>query len=246
MRTLRWRWRTLIAAIVVLIGVAPSVKSRDVAEFERKDGPQYITIPAATQLTPAYRPFDAARYRTWSRSHGDATSSRYSALDQINRDNVKDSTWPGCITRPGYDGLEANPVVVDGVMYAPTVSSSMVAVDAETGQERWRFEPGPESGRQLENGWKPAFRGLVYWPGESGQEAQLFFTTGGYLYSLNPKTGHPTSSFGQAGHVPAGSVVAPAIFRHIIVVAVWNVIQGFDLISGRLAVVLLDLTGSCD
>lgn len=235
LRTSSWLCRVRIAAVVVLTWIAPSAQGRDVSELERQDGPQYITIPTATQLTPAYRPFDPERYRAWSRSNADATSSRYSALDQINRDNVRELQLAWTYhSGPGYDSLEANPVIVDGVMYAPTISSSIVAVDAETGREKWRFSPEPEAGRQLENGWKPAFRGLIYWSGEPGHQAQLFFTTGAYLYSLDAKTGRPNPSFGRAGRVPAGSVVAPAIFRQIIVVAVWNVIQGFDLISGRL------------
>lgn len=205
------------------------------AVMERADGPESITLPAATQLTPAYRPFDPVRYRTWSRSHGDSTSSRYSALDQINRDNVRnlEVAWT-YHSGPGPDNLEANPVIVEGVLYGPTVNSNIAAVDAQTGKEKWRFAPEPESGRQLENGWKPAFRGLIYWPGESGHGPRLFFTTGAYLYALDPETGRPVESFGESGRTPAGGVVAPAIFRHVIVVSVLNIIQGFDLMTGRL------------
>lgn len=203
--------------------------------LERSGGPESISIPAATWLTSEYRPFDPARYRSWNRSHGDAGSSRYSALDQINRANVKDLEVAWIYhSGPGGDSLEANPVVAEGVMYAPTVRSEVAAVDAATGKEKWRFTPQPESGRQLENGSKPAFRGLIYWPGEPGHEPRLFFTTSDYLYALNPRTGTPVASFADGGRVPAGGVVAPAIFQHVIVVSVMNVIQGFDLIDGRL------------
>lgn len=202
---------------------------------EESSSTEFVTIPAARTLTPALRAFEPSRYRSWSRSHGDADSIRYSMLDQINRRNVKELQLAWIYhSGPGVENLQANPVIVDGVMYGPAVDHSVVAVDAQTGKEKWRFKPDPESGRLLENQGKPALRGLIYWPGEPGYGPRLYFTTGAYLYALDPRSGRPMVGFGEQGRVAAGGVVAAAIFRHVIVVPVLNVIEGFDLLSGKL------------
>jgi quinohemoprotein ethanol dehydrogenase len=50
--------------------------------------------------------------------------------------------WPAW----GFDtdtdrGLEATPIVVDGVMYTSGVAGRAYALDAATGRRIWRFEP---------------------------------------------------------------------------------------------------------
>ena len=58
---------------------------------ERAKLPLYKTIPAAkpNELTPSNDRPPRSDYRDWYRSHGDHSGSRYSALTQINRSNVK-------------------------------------------------------------------------------------------------------------------------------------------------------------
>ena len=57
----------------------------------------------------------------------------------------------------------------------------LVAIDAEHGTERWRFKP---EGR-------PAFRGLIYWPGRDGLKERVLFCAGPFLYALDPVSGAP-------------------------------------------------------
>src|ERR1017187_9407290 len=56
----------------------------------REKLPLYFTIPAAKpgELTPANGYPKRDTFLTWHRSHGDNSGARYSALDQINRQNV--------------------------------------------------------------------------------------------------------------------------------------------------------------
>src|ERR1022692_1452989 len=56
----------------------------------RESLPLYSVIPAARtkDLTPAERLPRSESFTTWQRSHGDNGGRRYSALAQINRDNV--------------------------------------------------------------------------------------------------------------------------------------------------------------
>lgn len=189
--------------------------------------PEFQVIPAAStsELTPANGKAYRRDYRDWPRSHGDHNSSRYSALRQIHRGNVRDLevAWT-YRSKDGAGNIQCNPVIVNGTMYAPTVGGFMVAVNGATGEEIWRYKVGR----------RPALRGLVYWSGDAKHTGRLLFTSGEFLYALNAKTGEPIRSFGQDGRIVAGGVVAPAIFRDVVVVPVWNIVKGFHILSGKL------------
>ena len=186
--------------------------------------PEFREIAAAptAELTPA-SPFQDAPGQ-WIRSQGDAFSSRYSSLTQINRANVAQLqvAW----TYHSHDGpanIQCTPVIVDGVLYAPTAGDAVVALDAATGRELWRFQPGGH----------PAQRGLLYWPGEDSIGPRLFFTSGPFLFALDPRTGKPAPEFGDGGRVPSGGSVSPVIAQGIIVAANFNIVSGYDVKTGR-------------
>ncbi|HXG46779.1 MAG TPA: PQQ-binding-like beta-propeller repeat protein [Methylomirabilota bacterium] len=203
----------------------------------REKLPLYQIIPAAKpeELTPANGLPGREVYRTWHRSHGDNGGTRFSALDQINRANVKDLrvAW---IYRSGdgSNNIQCNPIVVDGVMFAPTPGKHIVAVNAETGVELWRFKP---EGR-------PAFRGLIYWPGRAEAGPRVLFPSGRHLYALDPKTGQPVASFGEGGRTPlpggaqgdfGAATAGPTIFENIVIVPGFEKdVWGFDVRDGRL------------
>ncbi len=66
-------------------------------------------------------------------------NQRFSTLDQINRENVT-RLVPRWIYRTGISAtFLASPVVADGVMYVSTPRNDVVAVDAVTGVEKWRY-----------------------------------------------------------------------------------------------------------
>lgn len=76
----------------------------------------------------------------WPQYHRSSNAWRYSPLDQINKDNIKNLhvAWihqPGVITH----GLQATPIVVDGVMYTIAADNNVFALDAATGQLIWRY-----------------------------------------------------------------------------------------------------------
>src|SRR5690242_7111032 len=80
-------------------------------------------------------------FREWPVYGGDFAGSKYSALDQINRMNVR-HLQPAWIYRCNdmrlrpASTIECNPIIVDGVMYLTTPGLKVVALDAATGKER--------------------------------------------------------------------------------------------------------------
>src|SRR5688500_9244896 len=90
-------------------------------------------------------------YPTHSGSLG---NQGYSALTQINQDNVKKlgpvwrthvsaapSTTPQPAPGTAHAGQQTTPIVVDGVIYLDTPSGSVIAVDGATGATRWKWTP---------------------------------------------------------------------------------------------------------
>jgi quinoprotein glucose dehydrogenase len=153
----------------------------------------------AALITAAACANGAAPNADWSVTGGDPGNSRYSALDQIDRDNVGRLrvawTYHTGDVRPGvHSEIQATPIVVDGVLYTTTPSLAVIALRADSGTLRWRFDPF--SGRARAS---HVNRGVVYWA--DAREQRILFTAGRRVYALDARTGHPIPSFGDSGSV---------------------------------------------
>ncbi|MEJ2050330.1 MAG: pyrroloquinoline quinone-dependent dehydrogenase [Calditrichota bacterium] len=144
------------------------------------------------------RPISSAGYRTWQVAGGNAGFQHSSNLDQINRDNVQhlQRAWT-FESGDAYDGseMEANPIIVDSVLYTTTPKLRLIALQAATGQLLWAFNPfaGQAITRKLRN------RGVAYW--SDGTHGRLFLTADHFLYAIDAGTGQPVPTFGEAGRV---------------------------------------------
>src|SRR5688572_29682074 len=86
----------------------------------------------------------ATQFVNWPNVNNDKAGTRYSPLDQINRDNVRNLTvaWTYNTGDAGdKTTIECTPIVIDGVMYVTTVKTNIVALDAATGRKLWSFDP---------------------------------------------------------------------------------------------------------
>jgi glucose dehydrogenase len=83
----------------------------------------------------------AAEPQNWLTHGGTYAEQRFSALDQINRENVAGMRLAWFYDLDTNRGQEATPLVVDGVMYTSTAWSKVVALDAATGTLLWQFDP---------------------------------------------------------------------------------------------------------
>ncbi len=84
----------------------------------------------------------AAEPDQWFAPGRDAAGSFYSPLDAINATTVAGLGFAWDYRTGTTRGLEATPVVVDGVMYTSGNWGRVYALDAATGRELWTYDPG--------------------------------------------------------------------------------------------------------
>jgi quinoprotein glucose dehydrogenase len=157
----------------------------------------------------------------WRWYGGDAGGSRYSPLDQINKTNVGQLklAWElhvgdvsdGGNGRPKSE-FEATPIVVAGTMYLTTPFSRVLAVDPETGKEKWAFDPKIDLRQRYSEGL--VNRGVAFWSDNAGTESvpcqqRIFMATiDARLFALDATNGHPCVDFGSGGQIDLKDGVA--------------------------------------
>jgi alcohol dehydrogenase (cytochrome c) len=75
----------------------------------------------------------------WLTYSGNYRGWRYSSLDRIDRQNAAKLTLEWVYQMPTTLMVETSPLVVDGVMYISEPPSNVVALDAKTGRQYWRY-----------------------------------------------------------------------------------------------------------
>ncbi len=109
---------------------------------------------------------------------------RYSALDQINRENLDQLGLAWTIELGTKRGLQSTPLVVDGIMFFTGTWSTAYAVDARKGKILWQYDPRVDRSRALVNCCGVVNRGMALYRG-----AVFFGTLDGRLVSLDAGTG---------------------------------------------------------
>ncbi len=142
--------------------------------------------------------------------------ARYSPLTQIDQGNVGhlEVAWtyhtgdvseggPGAPAR-NRSSFQATPIVVDGTLYFPTAFSRVIALDPETGRERWSFDPELDLSARY---GEIAARGVTSWldpersAGDECRQRIFLAHRGARLHALDAETGRPCPDFGTAGEV---------------------------------------------
>ncbi|MDO1513727.1 pyrroloquinoline quinone-dependent dehydrogenase [Maribacter confluentis] len=143
---------------------------------------------------------DSLSVNTWTTYKADAKASSYSSLNQINVANVNQLknvwTFHANDVKEGEEpaaSSQANPIIVDGVMYANSRNQTVYAINAKTGEQIWAHKSLGE-GEPV-----AASRGVTYW--SEGDDKRILYSAGNYLLAINAETGEPVASFGENGKV---------------------------------------------
>ncbi len=194
-----------------------------------------LTVFAAPQRKAYSSP--STRGGEWRVYGADHAGSRYSALDQIDRDNFHrlrvawrwDSIDNAVLRerkdlRPGPN--EGTPVMVEGILYTSTSLSQVAALDAATGKTLWTYDPGS---------YGNVHRGVAYWESGKGDRRQrrvLIGTNHAYLIALDAETGRPVSSFGQDGRVDLTQGLRRPVERKLVSVTSPPIVVGDVVVIG--------------
>ncbi len=181
-----------------------------------------------TSVLVALAPLCAgAQTADWPVTEGAAGGGRYSPLSDIDRGNVatlevawtyrhgdqkSGGFWPDRVNRA--TSFEATPIVVDGRLIFTTPFNRVIALDPETGEELWTFDPGLDRGGFYAN--MIINRGVGYWHGEPAGACspRVFLATlDARLIALDAATGHPCADFGTGGTVDLLAGLEPVVDR---------------------------------
>ena len=158
----------------------------------------------------------------WRFYGNDPGGMRFSSLKQIDRSNVSQLQRAWTYELPASPSnsviaFEATPLMIDDVLYFATQTGKAIALNAETGEQRWLFDPGRAGPGGREAGVN---RGVAYWEavaggsrgeGSQGVDRRIFYVTpDARLFSLNAANGKPCKSFGVNGSIDLRRGVATA------------------------------------
>ena len=113
---------------------------RRLAQNAAKGSPDHIKA-VTSAVDGASIKANTATSNDWPTIGLDYAETRFSKLNQINADNVKDLGLVWSYPLESSRGVEATPVVVDGIMYQTASWSVVHAIDARTGKRLWTFDP---------------------------------------------------------------------------------------------------------
>jgi quinoprotein glucose dehydrogenase len=148
----------------------------------------------------------------WPVYGGDPGGMRYSRLADVNRDNVGGMTraWTWATgespipqtdstkaARPGT--FQASPLMINDTLYLSTPYNRVVALDANSGRQLWKFDPGAHTYGQPSNGTGFVHRGVALW--SDGRQRRVFINSRWRLIALDAATGQRISSFGNNGEI---------------------------------------------
>jgi glucose dehydrogenase len=173
----------------------------------------------------------------WWTIDRDLAGSRFSPLNQINRDNVAnlEESW-----RFALDGNStAVPLAVGGIVYM-SAGTRVVAIDGASGGLIWSYSPMGTGGRE----GRVSARGVSYWPGDADHAPRILFMSGSRLAAIEAGNGAPADGFGEAGTIDVGISYGgtPTIYSNVAIIgaASQELPQGppgnpraFDVVTGK-------------
>lgn len=205
-----------------------------------------ISSALADDQKPAHGRIDLKRLMSadkhpgeWLTTGRDFGKGHYSPLARINKSNVEQLGFAWDYDTQTNRGLEATPIVVDGVMYTSGSTGKAYALDAKTGKEIWAFDPHADLRMNRESCCDEVNRGVAVWKGKVYVAAY-----DGMLYALDAVSGKviwkaDTITDKTKGYVVSG---APEVAGHVVVIGnsgaeydARGYVTAYDLDTGKFA-----------
>jgi alcohol dehydrogenase (cytochrome c) len=148
----------------------------------------------------------------WPSYNGDYRGARYSALREINVDNVSKLQAKWVFHAPNSSHLEVTPVVVDGIMFL-TSANDAFALDAQTGRTIWHYSR-PITEGLIDDASQHHNRGVAILGSRIYME-----TDNAHLLCLDARSGHLIWDVAYTdGNINYGATSAPLIVKDKVLV----------------------------
>jgi quinoprotein glucose dehydrogenase len=148
------------------------------------------------------------KQNSWPTYAGSKEGNRYSSNDQINPANVSrlQVAWSYSSEDKDTDNRsqnQCNPIVVGGILYGTTPRLQLIALNAETGKLRWKFDPASfdSTAKNDKYAYYKVNRGVTYWKDEKNNNERIFYNTGAKVWSIDVQKGSPDLLFGKGGYI---------------------------------------------
>ena len=126
---------------------------------------------------------------------------RFSPLDKINRDNVDELDLAWSFKFDTARGMEATPLMHDGVLYVSTGWAHVHALDARTGEELWHFDAEVPREHLIKACCGAVNRGVAMWQGDEETGLQVFCSASSSAPKASPY--RPRAAPAARGSEPA-------------------------------------------
>jgi PQQ-dependent dehydrogenase (methanol/ethanol family) len=174
---LRHYFAPLFGSAVLALGACERVPHKTAADRPSQ------TLAAIDDARLRSADNDAANWLTYGRTYSE---QRFSPLKQIDTGNVGKLGLAWWYEMKVDRGVEATPLVVDGVMYVTSAWSIVYALDARTGKELWVFDPKVPRERGQQACCDVVNRGVAVWMGRV-----YVGTIDGRLIAIDAHSGAP-------------------------------------------------------
>ncbi len=211
------RVAAIVAPLALAIAAAPAATAQDKApgKAQGKTHDKAARIRAATgAVDGAFIQANAAKTGDWPSYGLDYAESRFSKLKQIDSGNVKQLGLVWSYNLESTRGVEATPLVVDGIMYVTASWSVVHAIDTRTGRRLWSFDPkvdrsiGYRGCCDVVNRGVAIYQGKVYVGAYDGRLVALDAATGRKLWEKDTIIDHKHSyTITGAPRVVKGKVI---------------------------------------
>ena len=127
--------------------------------------------------------------KEWLSYGRDYKEQRFSPIAKVNRDNVDKLDLAWSFKFDTARGMEATPLVHNGVIYVSTGWSHVHALDARTGEQIWHYDAKVPKDHLIKTCCGAVNRGVAMWQGDTETGLQIFFgTLDGRLVALDRKS----------------------------------------------------------
>jgi quinoprotein glucose dehydrogenase len=168
-----------------------------------------MKLPIASLFAAALLAAASGNDGDWPVYGHDSGGTKYSPLDQINRQNVTrlQAAWTfhtGDMYDPKGRGgkksaFESTPLFIDGVLYVTTPFGRLIALDPATGAQKWAFDPKSDIAAGFGDFVN---RGASTWVDSRSKQRRLFVATiDARLFAIDAATGKACDNFGLGGLV---------------------------------------------